>query len=457
LDEIIPLSDLHQRGARTLERLHRQGFEVVPAIVRLCTQSPMNPRFKSSARFVAILLCASIGCLSVALSDGGQSAPSPTLTLTTRLNDFGFRLLGTLASGSTDNVIISPYSVSLALAMTYNGAAGDTKAAMAKTLALSGVRDEQLNRSSLQMIEAVEKADPSVQMGCANALWAKSGFPINPGFLKVTHDFYNALVESVDFSTNPDGAADTINAWVSQSTYGKIPTIIKSPGRLTRLVLIDAVYFKGRWQNPFDKSATQPRPFHLQGQHIDEIQVPMMVQSGKYQYLETDTFQAIALPYGNWRFQMYVVLPRGKCTLADLMGSLDESHWRDWTAKFSSREGKIVLPKFGMTYARKLNDALSAMGMAVAFDWGKADFSLIHQPPPNIYLTDVEHKTYLKVDEEGTEAAAGTAVGVSADYVRANPPPPFEMVVDHPFFFAIGEQQTQALLFAGVITNPSSN
>lgn len=380
----------------------------------------MNPRFNSSAKFVAILLCASLGCSSVALSDGGQSPPSPTPTLSTRLNDFGFRLLGTLASGSNDNVIISPYSVSLALAMTYNGAAGDTKVAMAKTLAISGISDEQLNQDSLHMVESLDKADPSVQIESANALWAQSGFPINPGFLKVTRDFYNAPVESVDFWTNPDGAAETINASVNRSTHGKIPMIIKSPDRATRLILTDAVYFKGRWQIPFDRSATQPRPFHLQSPHTSEIQVPMMVQSGKYDYLETDTFQAIALPYGNTRFQMYVFLPRGRSTLPDLMHILDEPHWRGWTGKLSSREGKIVLPKFEMTYARNLNDALSTMGMAVAFEQGKADFSLIHQPPPNLHISDFEHKTYLKVDEEGTEATAGTAVGMSADFVRSN-------------------------------------
>jgi serpin B len=183
----------------------------------------------------------------------------------------------------------------------------------------------------------------------------------------------------------------------------------------------------------------------------------MMVQSGKYQYLETDTFQAIALPYGNTRFQMYVLLPRGKSTLPDLMHTLNESHWRDWTGKLSDREGKIVLPKFEITDSRDLNDPLGAMGMAVAFDWEKANFSLIHKPPPDLHISDVEHETYLKVDEEGTEAAAGTAVGLSADYVRANPPPPFEMVVDHPFFFAITEQQTQAVLFVGNVTNPNAN
>ena len=413
----------------------------------------MNEKLKSSMTFVAMLLWALIGSSSVARCDVVKSAASPDPKFTARLNDFGFRLLGTLATASSDNVIISPYSVSLALAMTYNGADSDTKTAMAKTLAISGMSDEQLRKASLQMIEAVEKADPSVQLESANALWVQSGFSIKPGFLKVTH-FYDATVKSVDFYTNPGGAADTINAWVRRSTHGKIPTIVKSPDPVARLILTNAIYFKGRWQRRFDKSASRLRPFHLEGPQTGEIQVPMMVQSGKYDYVETDTFQAIALPYGNTRFQMYVLLPRGKSTLPDLMHTLDESHWRDWTGKLSYREGKLVLPKFETTYAQNLSNPLGAMGMAVAFDVDKADFSLIHQPPPNLHINDVEHKTYLKVDEEGTEAAAGMAAGMSADFVRANPPPPFEMVVDHQFLFAIGEHQTQALLFVGVVTNP---
>ena len=424
----------------------------VLALVRML----LNQKLESGVTFVAMLLCASLGSPSVARCAAIKSAASQDATFATRLNDFGFRLLSTLATGNTGNVMISPYSVELALAMTYNGAAGDTKTAMAKTLALSGVRDEQLNQDSQEMIEAVEKADLSVQIESVNALWAQSGFPIKPAFLKVAHHFYEATIESVDFSTNPNGAADTINAWVSRSTHGKIPRIVKSLDRHTRLILTDAIYFKGRWQIPFDKSATQPRPFHREAPHAAEIQVPMMVQSGKYQYLETDTFQAIALPYGNTRFQMYVLLPRGKSTLPDLMHTLNESHWRDWTGKLSDREGKIVLPKFEITDSRDLNDPLGAMGMAVAFH-DKADFSLIHQPRPNLHISDVEHKSYLKVDEEGTEAAAGMALGMASDFVRANPPPPFEMVVDHPFFFAITEQQTQTLLFVGVVMNPTGN
>jgi serine protease inhibitor len=418
----------------------------------------LNQKLKSSVTFIVMLLCALPGSFPVARCDDAKPAESPDRTFTARLNDFGFRLLDALARGNSGNVIISPYSVSIGLEMTYNGAAGDTKAAMAKTLAVSGMSDKQLNQDYAQMIEWVEKADPSAQLDGANALWVQSGFSINPAFLKVAHQFYAATVESVDFSTNPDGAANTINEWVSRSTHGKIPTIVKSPDPSIRLILTDAIYFKGRWQSPFDKSATQPRPFHLAGLHSGKIQVPMMVQSGRYPYLETETFQAIALPYGNTRFQMYVLLPRGKSTLPELMHTLDESHWRDWTGKFDYLEGKIVLPKFEITDSRNLNGPLGVMGMAIAFDVeDKADFSLIHQPPPNLHISDVEHRTYLKVDEEGTEAAAGTATGMSSDYVRAKPPPPFEMVVDHPFFFAITEQQTQALLFVGVVTNPATN
>jgi serine protease inhibitor len=419
-------------------------------------REPLNAKLKFGTVFAA-MFCTWLGVACIARSDQSFPAASPTADISIGLNDFGFRLLSALANGSSGNVIISPYSVSIALAMTYNGAAGDTKAEMGRTLALSGMSDKQINRNYLQMIEAVEKADHSVQMETANALWAQSGFPINPEFVKVTHGFYAAPVESVDFSTDPDRAAEKINDWVNRSTHSKIPTIVKSPDPNTRLILTDAVYFKGRWQRPFIKNATKPRPFHLQGASPADVEVPMMVQNGEYQYFETDTLQAIALLYGNAHFQMYVLLPRSKGGLADLLRSLDESHWREWTNKLSFREGEIVLPKFETTYAKQLNDALINMGMAVAFDARKADFSLIHQPPPGLYVGDVEHKTYVKVDEEGTEAAAATSVGIElAAKVYPPPPPPFKMIVDHPFFFAIGERHTKALLFAGIVTNPTS-
>ncbi len=437
------------KQSRRARSLHRPARPVAR------DREPLNAKLKFATVFAAVF-CTWLGVACIARSDQPLPVALPTADISTGLNDFGFRLLSTLAKGDAGNVIISPYSVSIALAMTYNGAAGDTKAEMARTLAFSKMSNKQINRNFLQMMGAVEKADHSVQMETANALWAQSGFPINPEFVKVTHDFYAAPVESVNFSTDPDHAAKKINDWVNRSTHGKIPEIVKSPNPSTLLILTDAVYFKGRWQRPFIKSAIQPRPFHLQGASPADVEVPMMVQDGEYQYFETDTLQAIALPYGNAHFQMYVLLPRGKRGLSDLMRSLDESHWREWTNKLSSREGEIVLPKFETTYAKQLNDALKNMGMAAAFDPIKADFSLIHQPPPALYIYDVEHKTYVKVDEEGTEAAAATSVVIELAAKVSSLPPPFKMIVDHPFFFAIAERDTKALLFAGIVTNPTS-
>ncbi|HEY6417937.1 MAG TPA: serpin family protein [Candidatus Binataceae bacterium] len=387
-------------------------------------------------------------------SAGAEPAPVTTAGLSTSVNDFGLLLLRTLTDGSGANVMVSPLSVSLALAMTYNGAAGDTKAAIAKTLGAASLSDEDFNRNNRSLLDTIQKADPAVQMEIANALWVQSGFSIRPEFLKLSHDYFDASPESVDFARDPAKAAATINGWVKEKTRDKIPEIIKATeitGHSTALVLTDAVYFKGRWVVPFDKTKTELKTFHLQGAR--SVTTPMMAQEGKFEYAETESFQAIRLPYGNNRFAMYVFLPRTNSSLPDFIRSLDEAHWREWTGKLAERQGTIVLPKFESTYGQLLNAALKAMGMGVAFERSSADFSRIH--PPHLWIDFVEHKTYMKVDEEGTEAAAATAVGMSNDFVRANPPPPFKMIVDHPFFCAIAEQQSGALLFAGVVTDPT--
>jgi len=389
----------------------------------------------------------------LARAEAPQTRAEPPHSAATSIDDFGFRLLRTLVkSGGGENVIISPLSVSLALAIAYNGAAGDTKTAMAKTLAFPPGSDVDFNRANHDLLRVIEKADPSVRMEIANALWAQSGFTINPEFLKLSRDSYNAPVESLDFEKEPQKAADTINAWVDKNTRGKIPKIIKRGDPMTRLMITDAVYFKGRWAIPFDKKATGPRTFHLQGG--GSVKAPMMVQHGDYPYFESDRFQAIRLAYGNKRFAMYVFLPRDKAGLPNFLESLDQPHWSEWTAKLSNREGKIILPKLESSWGKRLNDVLKAMGMATAFDPDRADFSRIHPVPPQLFINDVEHKTYVKVDEEGTEAAAATSVGIAMSSVRISPPP-FEMIVDHPFFCAIVEQASGALLFAGVVTDPT--
>jgi serine protease inhibitor len=381
-----------------------------------------------------------------------QPGPATSMEVPAVINDFGLRLLRTLTDGSGANTIVSPLSVSLALAMAYNGASGTTKTAMAKTLGIATISDEEFNSNNRSLLEGIQKADPAVQIEIANALWLQSGFRIDPDFLRLSHDFFDAAPESVNFAENPQQAASHINGWVKERTQGKIPEIIKEPSRRTMLILTNAVYFKGRWGVPFDQKETKPRSFHLPGSRA--ITVPMMAQRGEYRYLETDSFQAIRLPYGNDRFAMYVFLPAKSTGLPDFLRSLDEQHWNQWLPKLLTRKGQIVLPRFELTYGRKLNDALTAMGMGVAFG-PEADFSRIHPPPRWLRIDDVEHKTYVKVDEEGTEAAAATSVSVGARFAVATPP--FEMIVDHPFFCAIVEKQSGAMLFAGVVTNPAQH
>jgi serine protease inhibitor len=216
-------------------------------------------------------------------------------------------------------------------------------------------------------------------------------------------------------------------------------------------VLTDAVYFKGGWSEVFDPQESKPRAFF--GPDGKSASTPMMEQDGSYSYLETNDFQGIRLPYGNGQFAMYVFLPRAKNGLRKLLKSLDMSHWEEWTKKFASSSGTIVWPKFEVRYGEKLNAVLEAMGMSVAFNTEKADFSGITPSP--VFISDVEHKTYVKVDEQGTEAAASTAVVGRLTAGIGFLKEPFRMVVDHPFVFAIAERGTGAILFVGTVADPN--
>src|SRR5208282_1077557 len=342
--------------------------------------------------------------------------PAPDPALTTRVSsatdDFGFRLLNVLAKDTAQNTIISPLGVATAFAMAYNGAAGDTKTEMAKTLALGSLGDDDINRANHYLMDTFAAADPAVQTEIANALWTQKGFPINPDFRTVCESFYDASATSLDFERDPTGAATEINSWVDKNTHHRIPAIVAEIKPLTRLMLTDAVYFKGRWSLPFKQAETRPRPFHLMSG--DSRQAALMDQSGDYSYLENQDFQAIRLPYGNKRYAMYVFLPRKTAGLPDFVRSLDETHWTQWTSQFARSKGQIVLPKFETTYSKQLSDAMKEMGMSLAFDDRRADFSrMVLKPDPrtSLHISEVEHKTWVKVDEEGTEAAAATSIG----------------------------------------------
>jgi serpin B len=376
-----------------------------------------------------------------------QPNPSVNTQIVEANTKFGFKLFSEiLQQDSNKNVFISPTSVAIALAMTYNGASGETQAAMANALELQGMSLSEVNQANEALKTTLENADSDIQLSIANSLWARQGISFKPDFLRRNQEFYDAKVTDLDFA-NPE-VKRIINNWVKENTNGKIPQIISEIQPNDILFLINAIYFKGNWMEQFDKDKTVERPFYL----VDGTQKehPMMSQSGEYQYYEDDTVQAISLPYGKGRLSFYVFLPRENISLDTFEQQLTPENWQQWMNQFGKRDGSIVLPRFKLEYEIQLNKALKALGMDVAFD-DRADFS--NMTEEDVLINQVKHKTFVEVNEEGTEAAAATSIGMVLTSA-AIPQTPFEMVVDRPFFCAIRDNQTGTILFMGSIREP---
>jgi serine protease inhibitor len=363
---------------------------------------------------------------------------------------FGFKLFAEIVKQDTArNVFVSPASVAFALAMTYNGASGETQQAMARTLELQGMSLQEVNHANAALKVTLEDLDPKVQLAIADSLWARQGIPFKPEFMQQNQEFYGAEVVNLDF--DDPAAPSVINAWVSEKTNGKIDKIIEVIHSLAILFLINAIYFKGNWTVEFDKTQTQEGVFIL----LDGRQKkhPMMSQSGHYEYYEGQHFQAVSLPYGEGRVSMYIFLPDRDSSLAEFQRSLTAENWERWMTRFHSMEGHIVVPRFKVEYELVLNDALQALGMGVAFSEARADFrGMCPIPPtPNVFIKEVKHKTFVEVNEEGTEAAAVTKVAM---WIKAIPTT-FTLIVDRPFFCAIRDNQTGLVLFMGSIVEPT--
>jgi serpin B len=359
---------------------------------------------------------------------------------------FGLKLFSeVLKQDSGKNVFVSPSSVAIALSMTYNGANGSTQEAMAKALELQGMNLQQINSGNAAIKALLENPDPKVQLTIANSLWANRNIRFNPDFLQRNREFYHAMVTNLDFTDRQ--APSIINNWVSQNTRGKIDKIVNSISPDQALYLINAIYFKGAWQNEFDKQQTANHPFSLlSGKQKNH---PMMSKSGNFKYLETEDLQAISLPYGkDGRISFYVFLPKPNSSLSAFNKNLNFENWEKWMNQLRSREGFIRLPRFKMDYEVTLNDALTALGMGEAFS-DKANFSGMGT---NLAISQVKHKTFVEVNEEGTEAAAATSVGIRVTSAPIDGP--FQMIIDRPFFCAIRDNQTGTVLFMGSIVEP---
>ncbi|MBD2460185.1 serpin family protein [Oscillatoria sp. FACHB-1407] len=362
---------------------------------------------------------------------------------------FSFKLFSELIrQNGVGNVTVSPSSVAIALSMTYNGANAETQRAMAQTLEFRGMSLQEVNRANAALRQSLDSADPDVQLAIANSLWCREGITFNADFLRYNRESYQAEVTSLNFAS--PSALSTINSWVNRNTQGRIPEILSRIDRDALLFLINAIYFKGNWTRAFDRSATVDRPFYLSNGTTKPH--PLMSQRGSYLYLETAQFQAISLPYGNERFSMYVFLPRSSSTLTAFVQTLTADNWTEWNYQFASQNGSLQLPRFKLNYGIELSDVLKAIGMANAFDPSRADFSGISNQRTAISF--VQHKTFIEVNEEGTEAAASTAVGISRSAAPTRPP--FEMIVDRPFFYAIQDNETGQILFMGTVVDPQA-
>ncbi|MFN4292959.1 MAG: serpin family protein [Thermoflexales bacterium] len=347
------------------------------------------------------------------------------------------------------NVFISPANIAIALAMTANGARGETLQAMLAAMGNEGATLEAMNADYAALQALLRREDPGLVLTIANSLWARAGVPFNADFLQRTRRFYDAEISELDFA-QPD-APDVINGWVSDKTNGKIQGIVNDIPPDAVLFLISAIYFNGAWQTPFKAELTQDLPFNL----LDgsQKQTPTMARSGVFEYLKGSDFQAVRLPYAGNTLQMVVFLPDEGRTLAEFESMLTSENWATWRAQFAPKQGQLLLPRFKATYDITLNDALQAMGMAVAFDPYKADFSGMRPIPPVVFISRVRHLAYVDVNETGTEAAAATSVqmGVTSAMPTEDA---FTMRVDRPFCFVIEDSHTGSLIFIGAIVEP---
>jgi serpin B len=407
--------------------------------------------------FLVLSLCF-VSCEDLGISPKLAQEVRPLTELEKRLvrtsNQFGLHLLGTVNQTESDkNVFISPLSVSMALGMTLNGANGSTEEAMRSTLGFSGMTQEEINTSYHNLMELLRTLDSKVEFNIANSIWHRLGFMVEREFVETNQQYFEAAVTGLNFSS-PD-ASKTINQWVDSSTKGKIKEVVPDPiPYYVVMYLINAIYFKGTWTYQFDKEKTSDAPFYLPAGTTRTTK--LMQLRGTLPYAETATYQTIELPYGDSLFSMIIVLPKPRESIEAFVNTLTDDSWNSLKGGLHAEMGTVYLPKFKLECEKALNDALKGMGMEIAFDPNSADFRRISQQVyemgERLFISEVKHKTFVQVDEEGTEAAAVTSVEIGFTSVG---PREFVMRVDRPFFIVITERHSGTLLFMGKIVEPT--
>ncbi len=372
-----------------------------------------------------------------------------SMKLVSANNQFAFQLFSEIQkSQSNKNIFISPSSIALALSMTYNGASGKTQEAMAKTLNFQGMSLEEVNQANKDLGILLNSLNTDIKLDIGNSIWAKKGISFDPNFLQRNQYFYQSKVSEIDF--NHPQTPDIINNWVKDCTKGKIPQIIDKLEPDGVMVLLNAIYFKANWEQEFAEKSTKELPFYLP--NGNQKQHPIMFQSSQHLYYEDEDFQAVSLPYGEGRVSMYIFLPAEQVGLEKFYQILNDKNWQDWMLEFDYHKVNLGLPKFKTEYEVTLNNVLKSLGMEIAFDKRAADFSGMRPTPAELYIDEVKHKTFVEVNEAGTEAAATTSItmGTRSAEIVVN------MLVDRPFFFVIRDNDSGTILFMGEITNPET-
>jgi serpin B len=405
--------------------------------------------------FIACTMVLVMACQSG--DDGANSLPPALLTALPRAlsapeqaviaadNQLGFDLLRRARHEAPDsNALLSPLSAGMALGMVLNGAAGATLDSMRLALQLGSTPVADIDAGYRSLINLLAGLDGTTNFSIANSVWVDTGFPVLSTFLAATSTNFDAVARTLDLQA--PATVGTINDWVNSRTNGKIPTIISHVPDDEVMYLINAVYFKGKWRLGFDPADTRSAAFTTSDGVTQSV--PTMSVSGKLGHRLTSDAELVEMPYGNGAYAMTIVLPAGGHTISDLVNEVDASTFAGWVAHLDQEDVGLTLPRFQFQFARELKGDLSALGMARAFNDTAADFSGIATPVPGnpLFLTNVTQKTFIDVNEDGTEAAAVTSVGIARTTSRETP-----IEVNRPFLFVLRERLSGTIFFVGQV------
>lgn len=396
--------------------------------------------------------------LAMIIAVTAQQNPENNNIIASGNNQFALEMYSALAvegrSGDRrfqENLIFSPYSISSALAMTYGGAKGDTATEMEKTLHFKD--GKEIHAAFAKLNETLDKAqkDGKIKLFIANSLWPQTGHNFLPDYLSLVKKNYGSSVTPLDFKTDSRGAVEKINRWVEDKTQDKIKNLFSQLDASTRLVLVNAIYFKGNWDKPFSPKETRDEDFTLAGG--EKIKTPMMHLSKNFGYAKAEGIKLLEMPYEGDQLSMIAILPDDVAGIAQLEKDLTPQKLESWIGQLRGEKVIVAFPKFKITWgATQLNDTLKKLGIRAAFDAGAADFSGM-DGAKDLFLSQVVHKAFVEVNEEGTEAAAAT--GAAMSLTMAPPSEPAKFIADHPFIFLIREKTTGQILFMGRVMDPA--